>query len=165
MISSRFSTMIVTACAVVLATALGLAACSRYADIRDEIGGGIGLGPGVEAGPLPLVDSGLGSDAFPACPDRPTGDCVGSNDFLCGFEDWVIKTAKACQTLTGCKTNGWLQVKMAVDGCVAEIRMAEPNDEMVACLLTEFGVYHCPCQEEEASYYFSDDNQADCGTP
>lgn len=147
-------------------TALVAAACTRQADIREDIyGGGIEQAPAVEAGPLPLVDSGLDTDAYLACPDRPTGACVGSNDFLCGFEDWVVKTAKACQTATGCITNGWIQVKMGATGCVMEIRMAEPNDAMIACLIAEFGAYHCPCGEEETSYYFGDDNLGNCGGP
>jgi hypothetical protein len=81
---------------------------------------------------------------------------------LCGFEDWIVATAKTCQTQSGCKTNGWLEVKMGADGCVAEIRMDEPNDEVVTCLLAEFGAYHCPCAEVESSYYFGEDNQGVC---
>lgn len=140
--------------------------CQRHADIREERGElPLNPLPVLEAGPIPVVDSGLGTDAFPTCEGRPTGDCVGSNDFLCGFEKWLTATAENCQTTTGCKTNGWLEVKMAVDGCVSEIRMDKPNDDMIACLLEQFGAYRCPCGEIEGSHYFGNSNTGMCMMP
>lgn len=137
--------------------------CERHADIRDERDDTpIDDSPIIEAGPIPVVDSGLESDAYLSCPDRPVGDCVGSNDFLCGFEKWMLATAKKCQTITGCNTNGWLEVKMANNGCVSEIRMDKPNDEMIACLVGEFGAVRCPCAEIEGSYYFGNMNTGIC---
>ena len=137
--------------------------CERQADIRDERDDTpLDDSPIIEAGPIPVVDSGLESDAYLLCPDRPVGDCVGSNDFLCGFEKWMLATAKKCQIDTGCKTNGWLEVKMAGNGCVSEIRMDKPNDEMIACLAGEFGAVRCPCAEIEGSYYFGNTNTGTC---
>lgn len=137
--------------------------CERYADIRNEREETlIDNMPTIEAGAIPVIDSGLEGDAFPVCAERPVGDCVGSNDFLCGFEKWMRATAEKCQMDTGCKTNGWLEVKMAGNGCVAEIRMDQPNDDIVACLLTEYGAVRCPCNEIEGSYYFGASNNGNC---
>ncbi|MBK9263320.1 MAG: hypothetical protein IPM54_26395 [Polyangiaceae bacterium] len=140
--------------------------CERHANIRDENDDTLlDKPPELEAGPIPVVDSGVESDAYLACLDRPLGDCVGSNDFLCGFEKWMRATAENCQMTTGCKTNGWLEVTMAGDGCVSEIRMDKPNDEMVACLVAEFGAVRCPCAEIEGSYYFGNTNSGACASP
>lgn len=137
--------------------------CQRYADIRVERDESLlDNSPILEAGPLPVVDSGVESDAYLTCMDRPIGDCVGTNDFLCGFEKWMKATAEHCQTMTGCKTNGWLEVSMATNGCVSEIRMDKPNDEIVACLVGEFGAVRCPCGEIEGSYYFGNSNAGVC---
>jgi hypothetical protein len=142
-----------------------IGACTRHADIRDEREESLVPPPTVEAGVIPVVDSGLETDAHPACADRPTGQCVGSNDYPCAFEDWIVAVAKSCQTSTGCKTNGWLEVKMASDGCVTEIRMDQPNDDIIECFVAEFGSVRCPCQEVETSYYFGVGNMGVCGTP
>ncbi len=140
--------------------------CERHADVRDERDDTpLDNSPLLEAGPIPVVDSGLESDAYLACGDRPVGDCVGSNDFLCGFEKWMMTTAKKCQSTTSCKTNGWLEVNMANNGCVGEIRMDKPNDEIVACLVAEFGTVRCPCAEIEGSYYFGNTNTGVCPDP
>jgi hypothetical protein len=63
---------------------------------------------------------------------------------------------------TSCATNGWLEVKMGADGCVVEIGMTEPNDEIVACLLEEFGAVRCPCGAGEITYFFGLSNQGVC---
>lgn len=137
--------------------------CERHADIRDEMNDTpLDNLPKLDAGSIPLVDSGVESDAYLSCPDRPVGDCVGSNDFLCGFEKWLKATAQNCQNATGCKTNGWLEVKMAGNGCVSEIRMNKPNDDMIACLVAEFGSVRCPCAEIQGSYYWGDTNTGTC---
>ncbi|MDI1475981.1 hypothetical protein [Polyangium sp. y55x31] len=154
---------------VLVAAALGALAaplaCTRHADIRDEPDGSIlDRPPEFDAGGIPELDSGLGTDAHPACADRPTGECVGSNDFLCGLEDWVLATAKACQEASGCKTNGWLEVKMGHGGCVEAIGMEEPNDEVVACLVAEMGAVKCPCGEGITTYYFGAGNVGPCGS-
>jgi hypothetical protein len=142
------------------------AGCERQADIRDERDDTLfDKPPELEAGPIPVVDSGVETDAYQACGDRPIGDCVGSNDFMCGFEKWMIATSKNCQTKTGCKTNGWVEVAMAGNGCVSEIRMDKPNDEMVACLVAEFGAVRCPCGKIEGSYYFGNTNSGVCESP
>jgi hypothetical protein len=59
-----------------------------------------------------------------------------------------------CQATTGCKTNGWLAVKLGADGCVLEIGMDQPNDDIVGCLLSEFGAVRCPCGALELEYFF-----------
>jgi hypothetical protein len=140
--------------------------CERYANIREERDDTLfDKPPELEAGPIPVVDSGVESDAYLVCGDRPIGDCVGSNDFMCGFEKWMTATAKSCQTKTNCKTNGWLEVAMAGNGCVSEIRMDKPNDEMIACLVAEFGAVRCPCSTIEGSYYFGNTNEGVCEAP
>ncbi|MDC3962294.1 hypothetical protein [Polyangium jinanense] len=140
-------------------------ACIRHADIRDEPDSSIlDRPPDFDAGGIPELDSGLGSDAYPLCADRPTGKCVGSNDFPCAFEDWVPAMAKACQEASGCKTNGWLEVQMGPDGCVEALGMEEPNDEVVACLVAEMGAVKCPCGEGITKYYFGAGNVGPCGS-
>ena len=154
---------------VLVAVALGATAvplaCTRHADLRDEPDSSIlDRPPEFDAGGIPELDSGLGSDAHPLCAERPTGECVGSNDFPCGFEDWVLATAKECQTASGCKTNGWLEVKMGPSGCVEGIGMEEPNNEVVACLVAEMGAVKCPCGEGISKYYFGSGNVGACGS-
>jgi hypothetical protein len=159
---SARSVRLFLACAAVAlgAHAAGaLGACSRHADIRDEPDvGTIDPNPDLDAGDIPDLDSGLASDAYPTCADRPQGDCYGSVDFPCDFVSWMNQTAASCQLATGCKTNGWLEVTMGADGCVAAIGMDQPNDEMVACLLAEFGSVQCPCGEIQGTYFFGLDN-------
>ena len=154
---------------VLLAAALGASivplACTRHADIRDEPDGSIlDRPPTFDAGGIPELDSGLGSDAYPLCNDRPTGECVGSNDFPCAFEDWVVATAEACQEASGCTTNGWLEVRMGPNGCVEMVGMEDPNDAVVACLLAEVGTVKCPCGEGISKYYFGAGNAGPCGS-
>lgn len=152
--------------AAALAGGLELGACERHADIRDEPEAGvIKPQPQIDAGDIPELDSGLATDAYPTCAERPEGDCRGTNDFLCDFANWATSTAETCQRSTGCKTNGWVEVKMGADGCVVELGMTEPNDEMVACLLAEFGSKRCPCGEEKITYFFGYGNDGVCEEP
>lgn len=140
-----------------------LPACERTADIRNEPDSGlIGPEPGLDAGDIPELDSGLGGDAFPLCADRPVGECAGPVDFPCQFEDWMRSTAESCQEATGCKTNGWLEVSMGADGCVTTIGMDQPNDEMVACLLATYGAQRCPCGELTLQLFFGLGNTGTC---
>ncbi len=104
--------------------------------------------PTLEAGPIPVVDSGLESDAYPMCADRPVGDCVGSNDFMCGFEKMDENHgAELPNDTTGCKSpTGGSEVKMAGNGCVSEIRMDKPTDDMIACLVAHLRRRALPVQ-------------------
>lgn len=139
------------------------AACSRHADLRDEREVSF-IDPTYEldAGDIPSLDAGLGSDAYQACMDRPLGDCVGVNDFPCDFLHWVNKTAESCQAATGCSTNGWLEVKMGADGCVYDVGMEQPNEAIVACLLAELGAFRCTCGKVETQYFFGLGNSGTC---
>ncbi|WP_234022492.1 hypothetical protein [Sorangium cellulosum] len=74
----------------------------------------------------------------------------------------MSRTAARCQEETGCKTNGWLEVGMDDDGCVVEIGMDEPNDEIVACLVAEFGAVRCPCTAGRTIYFFGLGNAGVC---
>lgn len=134
-------------------------ACERHADLRDEPDSSfIAPTPTLDAGDVPDLDAGLRSDAYAACADRPAGNCQGPIDFPCDFEGWVILTAETCQNATGCVTDGWLEVKLASDGCASVIGMSEPNDAIVACLLAELGAVRCPCGALEYTYYFGEAN-------
>jgi hypothetical protein len=155
---------------VALAAAAGaylpLGACSRHVEIYDyEIGSTFVPEPTLDAGDIPALDSGLESDAFPPCAERPSGTCAGPVDFPCQFASWATDTADRCHTDTNCKTNGWLEVTMGPDGCVTSIGMDQPNDEMIACLLAEFGSVHCPCTEAELTYFFGLGNMEGCESP
>ena len=159
-----FACAFASASATAALGALGqLGGCVRHADIRDEPDAAIlPPGPQVDAGDIPDLDSGLGTDAYPACLGRPEGDCLGPSDFPCAFEDWMKRTAASCQESTGCKTDGWLEVKMGAEGCIVEIGMDAPNDDMIACLLAEFGSVRCPCGEALATYLFGYGNMGVC---
>jgi hypothetical protein len=134
---------------------LTFGACERDAHLVDEPDGGlVHVQPDLDAGAIPALDTGLGTDAYAACADRSTGDCLGNGDFPCGFDGLVFETAEACQVKTGCQTIGWLEVRLGDDGCVIEIGMDHPNDAMVACLLDEFGAVRCPCPVSSYTYYF-----------
>jgi hypothetical protein len=138
-------------------------ACQRQADLLDEPDGGVIPDPTpTYDGEVPLVDAGIGSAAYPPCADRPIDTCVGPNDFVCGFPEWVRDTARECQKKTGCKTNGWLTVKMSADGCVSDIGMDRPNSDIIACLMEMFGAERCPCPATETTYYFGEGNSGTC---
>lgn len=142
-------------------------ACSRNADIVDEPDGSVTTSPTVKPdAEIPLIDAGLMTDAYPACSERPLGACVGSNDFPCAMSLWVKQTATACHEATDCEASGWLEVRMNASGCVSEIRMEQPHEGVLACLLAEFGAHRCPCQESVGSYFFipSPDCTPPCGS-
>lgn len=140
-----------------------LAACARHADIRVEPdASSLDIGPNLDAGEIPELDSGIGSDAYAPCSERPLGECYGTLDFPCGFEGWALKIAESCFQATGCKTNGWLEVKMGLDGCVSAIGMDQPNDEIIACMLPELGAVQCPCTGGEISHFFGLGNTGPC---
>ena len=99
-----------------------VAACERSADLRNETPGGIDVGPTLDAGDIPDIDAGLGSDAHTACASRPDDPgCVGPVDFPCSFEIWAQQIAADCREATGCTANGWLEITMGGEGCVTAI--------------------------------------------
>lgn len=131
------------------------AACSRDADIVDELDASVTTAPTFNPdADIPPLDAGLGTDAYPACSERPLGQCVGSNDFPCAMAQWVKKTATSCHEATGCESSGFLQVRMGADGCVTEIGMEQPNAAVIACIVAELGSYRCPCTEGMTTYFF-----------
>jgi hypothetical protein len=142
----------------------GANGCSRQADIVDEPDGFGGPMPTLEAGPTPIVDSGLGTDAFPSCAQRPLGGCQGPSDFPCSFQAWVNVSAAKCQRVTNCSTNGWLRVHLGAEGCVDAIGMDQPNEAAVRCLAAELGPFRCPCRTSEVTYFFGLANTPDSGT-
>lgn len=139
-------------------------ACTRHADVRDDLGQTQSFDPTPEVdADIPPLDVDLSNPMFATCADRPTGDCVGSNDFLCGFAPWAVEVAKKCQLDTGCKTNGSVEITMGAEGCVTALGMDEPNDDIVACLVAELSAVDCPCVEEETiSHYFGIGNDGTC---
>jgi hypothetical protein len=152
------------ACAVAFSAFAPLGACSRHADLLDEYDAVILNTPRLpEAGPIPALDSGIGSDAFAGCADRSAGTCRGPVDFPCDFDRWVQTTAAKCQQATGCRTNGWLRVRLDAGGCVDEIGMDQPNDAILACLLSDFGSVRCPCSSIEMKVFFGLANGFDAG--
>ena len=143
---------------------LSLSACSRQADIVDEPDGFAPTTPILEAGATPIVDSGLGTDAYPPCAERPFGAFQGPIDFPCSFQSWVSLTANKCQRVTNCSTNGWLRVHLSTEGCVDWIGMDQPNEAAIRCLATELGVNRCPCRTSEVTHFFGLANSPDSGT-
>ncbi len=152
-------------CALAIVGLVQASGCMRQADIIDEADALVGPNtPTLEAGPTPIVDSGLGTDAFPSCAERPFGACQGPSDFPCAFTTWVNVTAIKCQKLTMCSTNGWLRVSLGAEGCVDAIGMDQPNEAVVRCLAAEFGPHRCPCRTTEVTHFFGFANSPDSGT-
>lgn len=148
--------LVALSCSALLAIFV-VASCSRSADIRDEPDAGTTPGPVV---PLPdggipeLEDAGLDDPEFPACQTREEDqDCRGVNDFPCDFAYWVPVLAEECQQATGCKTNGWIEIDLADDGCASALRMEQPNDDFVACVVNELGTHRCPCEAQSERHF------------
>lgn len=145
-------------CTWALASASG---CSRHTELRDEADAGSTVNTQnlPEAGELPeLPDTGLDDPSLPACADRPTGDCVGVNDFPCDFPRWVTQTANECLSQTSCKADGWVGAHMTEEGCVSSLHMVEPEDAFVACMVEALGPYRCPCREGFSAAFLGLDN-------
>jgi len=150
---------------ILLVSILLASGCMRHADIVDESDAFVGPHtPTLEAGVTPIADSGLGTDAFPSCAERPFGGCQGPVDFPCAFQTWVNITAVKCQKLSMCSTNGWLRVYLGTEGCVDAIGMDQPNEATIRCLAAEFGPSRCPCRTSEVTYFFGLANSPDSGT-
>ncbi len=131
--------------ALLLAASFG---CSRHVELYEPGDAGIVVVTGPEPpDAIPVVeDSGISSEELPLCADRPTGECLGANDFPCVFPNWVSTAADACQAEVDCRAQGWLGVSLGDDGCVSAIEMTEPDADFVACLVKEFGgesCHHC----------------------
>jgi hypothetical protein len=132
---------------------VGHASCQRNAELRDEL-----IAPFKPPPSPPLdahfVDTGLGTDAFPACATRPIGPCTGPTDYPCGFATWANVLAKFCFRKTGCKTDGKLEITMGKEGCVIAVAMSHPDDDMVRCVLEEVGSVRCSCDTQTLATYF-----------
>jgi hypothetical protein len=165
--SPRTACVTLTWALVALEMCVLLVACERHADIRDEPDASLIVKPmpEIDAGDIPELDSGLVTDAYPLCGDRSVSNCRGPVDFPCAFQAWVNSTAADCQEATSCKTNGFLEVKLGADGCVVEIGMDQPNDDIVACIVSEFGSQRCLCGEDTAMYFFGYTNMGACYGP
>lgn len=148
------------ACLSALSSAVWAGACVRHADLYDAPDGAlIEPPPSFDAGPIEVLDAALRGDAFAACEMRPYAPCSGPVDFPCDFENFVLYAAEVCQEATGCVTNGALEVKLATDGCVAEMGMDEPNDAIVACLVEKLTSARCPCGASTTNYSFGHGNE------
>jgi hypothetical protein len=135
--------------------------CSRHTELRGEADAGSTVNSQnlPDAGDLPEVpDTGLDDPSLPACADRPTGDCVGVNDFPCDFSRWVTAAANDCLSATMCKADGWVGAHMTADGCVNALHMEEPEDAFVACMVEALGPYRCPCKEGFTAAFLGLDN-------
>lgn len=161
-----FSRALLLLCAAAVGPLGALHACTRHADLReDSLVQTFDPGPELDAD-IQELDADLASDAHPACDDRPVGDCVGSNDFLCGFSKWAIAVSKQCQVDTGCKTNGSIELTMGATGCVTGIAMDQPDDDLVACVVSVVSSFRCPCVEEETALHdFGLGNDGTCPEP
>jgi hypothetical protein len=135
--------------------------CSRHAELREEADASAGVDPDMlpEAGDLPEVpDARFDDPSLPSCAKRPTGDCVGVNDFPCDFSRWVTTVSNDCLSATNCQAQGWVGARMNEDGCVSALHMDEPDDEFVACMVAALAPYRCPCGEEFATAFLGLEN-------
>jgi hypothetical protein len=142
------------------------AGCSRDVDLVDTPDAGsasVATGFGPDAGDIPLVrDAGLNAEDSELCAERPSGNCVGSNDFPCALERWTPELIDECQAETGCITNGWLAIEMNDDGCAKKLRMTDPNSEFVACLVEKLDRARCPCSGATQKEFLGEGNSG-CG--
>ncbi|MBM4358519.1 MAG: hypothetical protein FJ096_10470 [Deltaproteobacteria bacterium] len=127
---------------------VGLVACDRSADIRDEHDPVfLPKAPKTDDDMLVPVDVELGPPAYPGCMERSETACYGDSDFPCNFDGWAAKVIDRCQAESGCATNGDVEVTLAPNGCVDGLAMTQPNDAFVACVAAAFGEVRCPCEE------------------
>jgi len=144
-----------------LALVLG-GACSRHADIRDDVDSGLMIVNPTDfrdAGLIP-IDSGLTADLAAGCAERAYGAaCRGANDFPCRYGPWVGEVAAACQERTGCRANGFLAVEMGEDGCVVGLAMSVPDDAFVSCAVEEFSSIRCQCGAQRAEHFLGLGNE------
>jgi hypothetical protein len=135
--------------------------CSRQTELRGEADAGSSVNTQniPEAGALPEIpDTGLDDPSLPPCAERPTGDCVGVNDFPCDFPRWVTQAANDCLTTTSCQADGWVGARMTEEGCVSSLHMDEPEDAFVACMVEALGPFRCPCREGFSAAFLGLDN-------
>lgn len=148
--------LLLFACAGALGPLGALHACTRHADLRDDVGPVETLDPtpDLDASISP-VDVSLGSDAHATCADRPLAQgCVGTVDFPCAFSGWAVDIAKKCQVDTGCEANGSIEITMGTDGCISELGMDQPAGELAACVAAEVSAVRCPCIDEESIVHY-----------
>jgi hypothetical protein len=142
--------------------ALSASACSRQLELYNEPDAStapIGSGPQPPDEIPEVVDSGVRGEELQPCPERPTGQCQGVNDFPCDFSGWVGRAVERCQEAADCRANDWVRVELAADGCVSAIGMVVPEPAFVACLAQEFGSFGCPqCGAMEAEHYLGEGN-------
>jgi hypothetical protein len=136
-----------------------VAACERSADLRDETPGGIDVAPTLDAGDIPDIDAGLGTDAHTACARRADDPgCIGPVDFPCSFDIWAQQIADDCRDATGCTANGWLEITMGAEGCVTAIGMNQPSQPLIDCVVAAVAEAHCPCGADVETFYFGEGN-------
>lgn len=119
--------------------------CSRHVELYEPSDAGVSVveGPKPPAEIPSVADSGVTDSAFASCEERPSGDCVGANDFPCDFTRWVEASAETCTAQVDCLVQGWLGVSLGDDGCVERLEMTDPNPDFVACLAEEFKNASC----------------------
>lgn len=139
------------------ATSVSALGCSRRAEIDDPIVDEAPPTPELptpEGGIPPVDDSGLDLSEGSCEAREGQTACIGSNDFTCAFNRWLNELSEACQTQTGCRTNGWVEVVVGAEGCATELRMDQPNPEFVSCLGEQLNRYRCAtCAEASASRF------------
>ena len=140
---------------------VALFGCSRQTELRDEADAGSNVGTHMlpEAGALTEVpDAGFDDPKFGTCAERPSGACVGVNDFPCDFPRWASAVAQKCQTMTECRADDWVRLGMNAEGCVESIAMLEADPAFVACMVEELGPYSCPCGAGFADHFLGIEN-------
>jgi hypothetical protein len=146
--------------------------CSRRAEIENAPDAGtvpIMEVPKPEGGVPPVEDAALVHPEGLTCNERPrNGLCGGANDFGCDFDGWFQRLVAECQEQTDCHTDGWVEASVDGDGCASELRMEDPDPELVACLTAELSQYQCPCDNVVGSFYLGLANDGcpgnKCGT-
>lgn len=137
--------------------------CSRRVEIFDD------RDPALEAPAAPsfpeagvptVVDEELLAGAFP-CAERQVGPCVGPTDFPCAAERWLSRLVEECQSRTGCRARGWLEVELGAEGCAERIGMAETDADFAGCLAAELAEHYCPCSARALTNYLVPD-QPEC---
>lgn len=130
--------------------------CTREADIYDEP-------PMFVPPPMPTQAEtpsvpGLDLEEFPACSERPEGDCRGVNDFPCAFGEYAQDVINACFFSTDCRADGWVSVELGEDGCLADIGMEHVDLDFAECVEKTLGPSQCPCGQSRQAVFLGADN-------
>ncbi|MCC6217368.1 MAG: hypothetical protein IT376_21095 [Polyangiaceae bacterium] len=131
-----------------------LLGCSREVELAHDTPPGLGATtPPPPEGGIPFADGAVpATDA--GCAERPEEpECVGANDFQCGFGPFFRQVVAECHQESACAPRGWIAGAIRSDGCLAELGMTEPETRLLTCVADRFASLRCPCRDVVEELY------------